>query len=87
MEVQVTLIIPGESSKTVKADMAASLDKMKSDILAVRHQLGKAEEYDLYILPKEIDRSRPLQNYKPGEGDTLYLVKTMDLQGPSIKGI
>ncbi|GEM_PF-3191721 len=87
MEVEVTIIIPGESPKKVKANLAASLDKMKSDILAARPQLGKAEEYDLYILPKESDRSRPLQNYKPGEGDTLYLVKTVSLQGPAIMGL
>lgn len=85
MEVDVILILPDQSPKNVKANLAASLDKMKSDIVTARPELGKAEDYDLLVLPR--DNSLPLQNYRPGAGDTLIMVKKLSLQGPSITGL
>ena len=85
MEAKVMLVLPGESPKQVTANLSASLEKMKADIVAARPELGSADEYDLLVLPRI--SNTPLQNYKPGPNDTLYLVKKLSLQGPSIKGI
>ncbi|MBN1618492.1 hypothetical protein JW887_04065 [Candidatus Dojkabacteria bacterium] len=70
--VEVTIIAPDHPPKQAEIDPAASLERIKNDIVRGL-KIGNPDEFDIFIAPNS--KKEALQNYVPSSGDTILLIK------------
>jgi|BarGraNGADG00212_1021973.scaffolds.fasta_scaffold45969_2 hypothetical protein len=81
IDVHVVVMPDGESTDgTVQTDVP--LEQLRADI-AEELGLGSPSDWDIAVMPAGL--KTPLSRYKPGNGDTLLLVKKSFSRGSSFK--
>jgi hypothetical protein len=78
---KVDLILPDGRRIPGEIDSTATLEIIRQDLVATLN-LGNAEDYDLLLDPSK--KSGVIGEYKPGDGDTVVLIRSRFMQGTSL---
>jgi hypothetical protein len=77
---RVDLILPNGRRINGEIDPTATLENIKRDLVSALN-LGNTEDYDLLLDPSK--KSAVIGEYKPGDGDTVLLIRSRFMPGAS----